>query len=238
MNNPLTKAQITSLSKKEFLADNDTINLYDWLQQALDILDIATLPSQTSNSGKYLTTDGTTTSWGTVTIPAAVTPGGSTTQIQYNNAGAFGGSSKFVFNATPTATSAGLKLATNLATSGAASVVPMLFLDTFAAGASATWGANGTIFGIHSISAIANAIDIQSFGTSFFKIDGQGNSQFGATSGSRVSIKSPLVLNLELTTAPANASATGTAGDIKWDSSYIYICTATNTWKRVAIATW
>jgi len=37
---------------------------------------------------------------------------------------------------------------------------------------------------------------------------------------------------------PASAAASGTAGTVTWDSSYIYICTATNTWKRVAIATW
>lgn len=37
---------------------------------------------------------------------------------------------------------------------------------------------------------------------------------------------------------PASASATGTKGDIVHDENYIYICTATNTWKRVAIATW
>ena len=37
---------------------------------------------------------------------------------------------------------------------------------------------------------------------------------------------------------PASASAAGTAGQIVWDASYIYVCTATNTWKRVAIATW
>lgn len=37
---------------------------------------------------------------------------------------------------------------------------------------------------------------------------------------------------------PASASATGTQGTITWDADYIYICTATNTWKRVAIATW
>jgi hypothetical protein len=37
---------------------------------------------------------------------------------------------------------------------------------------------------------------------------------------------------------PASAAATGTAGTIAWDSSYIYVCTATNTWKRVAISTW
>lgn len=37
---------------------------------------------------------------------------------------------------------------------------------------------------------------------------------------------------------PASASATGTANTITFDASFIYICTATNTWKRVAIATW
>jgi hypothetical protein len=39
-------------------------------------------------------------------------------------------------------------------------------------------------------------------------------------------------------TAPATAAATGTAGDIRYDAGYIYVATATNTWKRAAIATW
>lgn len=41
-----------------------------------------------------------------------------------------------------------------------------------------------------------------------------------------------------LNTAPATAASTGTLGEIRIDANYIYICTATNTWKRVAIATW
>lgn len=41
-----------------------------------------------------------------------------------------------------------------------------------------------------------------------------------------------------LNTAPASASATGTTGEIRIDANFIYVCTATNTWKRVAIATW
>jgi hypothetical protein len=40
------------------------------------------------------------------------------------------------------------------------------------------------------------------------------------------------------TFTPSSASAAGAAGTICWDSSYIYVCVATNTWKRVAIATW
>lgn len=37
---------------------------------------------------------------------------------------------------------------------------------------------------------------------------------------------------------PASAAAAGDKGTICWDASYIYVCTATDTWKRVAIGTW
>lgn len=37
---------------------------------------------------------------------------------------------------------------------------------------------------------------------------------------------------------PASASADGTTGTIQWDANYIYVCVATDTWKRVAISTW
>lgn len=40
------------------------------------------------------------------------------------------------------------------------------------------------------------------------------------------------------TTAPATASATGTAGEIRYDSTYVYVCVANNTWKRAALSTW
>lgn len=41
-----------------------------------------------------------------------------------------------------------------------------------------------------------------------------------------------------LSTAPANAGATGTLGEIRIVSGFIYVCVATNTWQRAAIATW
>ena len=43
---------------------------------------------------------------------------------------------------------------------------------------------------------------------------------------------------VNLGTAPASATSTGAEGDVVWTADYIYVCTATNTWKRVAIATW
>lgn len=40
------------------------------------------------------------------------------------------------------------------------------------------------------------------------------------------------------TRTPASAGATGYRGEICYDSNYIYVCTATDTWKRAALATW
>lgn len=40
-----------------------------------------------------------------------------------------------------------------------------------------------------------------------------------------------------LETAPASASATGVAGDIRFATDAIYVCTATNTWKKAALST-
>ena len=37
---------------------------------------------------------------------------------------------------------------------------------------------------------------------------------------------------------PASASDTGTAGQINYDMNHIYVCVATNTWKRVGISAW
>lgn len=41
-----------------------------------------------------------------------------------------------------------------------------------------------------------------------------------------------------LNTAPASSTATGTTGEIRFTSDYIYVCVATNTWKRTQISTW
>jgi hypothetical protein len=35
-----------------------------------------------------------------------------------------------------------------------------------------------------------------------------------------------------------NSTVSGTTGTIHWDSSHIYVCVATNTWKRADLGTW
>lgn len=53
-------------------------------------------------------------------------------------------------------------------------------------------------------------------------------------SGSSGSFLAPVVM----ADTPSSASDTGMAGQIAYDSDYLYVCVATDTWKRVAIATW
>lgn len=38
--------------------------------------------------------------------------------------------------------------------------------------------------------------------------------------------------------APANSTANGIAGTIRYDASYVYVCVANNTWKRANLTTW
>jgi len=45
-------------------------------------------------------------------------------------------------------------------------------------------------------------------------------------------------LKVTATYTPATSSSTGTTGQISWDSQYVYVCIATNTWKRAALSTW
>lgn len=45
-------------------------------------------------------------------------------------------------------------------------------------------------------------------------------------------------LHITLGAAPASASATGVTGTVIITADFIYVCTATNTWKRTALATW
>ena len=49
---------------------------------------------------------------------------------------------------------------------------------------------------------------------------------------------SPPLAAVALGNAPSTASSAGSAGDIRYDSGYVYVCVATDTWKRAALTTW
>jgi hypothetical protein len=77
-------------------------------------------------------------------------------------------------------------------------------------------------------------------GTERARIDSSGRLLVGTSSDSGGALLQVNGDRVRIATAktPASASDTGVAGEICWDASYVYVCTATNTWKRTAISTW
>jgi hypothetical protein len=72
------------------------------------------------------------------------------------------------------------------------------------------------------------------------RVDSSGRLLVGASADSGGALLQVNGDRIRVATAktPASAADTGTAGEICWDADYIYVCTATNTWKRTAISTW
>jgi len=100
---------------------------------------------------------------------------------------------------------------------------------------------NRTSSAYEDLSFGANDFIVTSGATSeSLRVDSSGRLLVGTSSDSGGALLQVNGDRVRIATAktPASASDTGTTGEICWDASYIYVCTATNTWKRTAIATW
>jgi|VirMetMinimDraft_7_1064189.scaffolds.fasta_scaffold00359_15 hypothetical protein len=84
-----------------------------------------------------------------------------------------------------------------------------------------------------------NAVFLNSVYTTVLKIDAT-EARIGINTPSPTAVLDINADTMRLRTAktPASAGASGTQGDISWDANYVYVCVATDTWKRSAIATW
>jgi hypothetical protein len=91
-----------------------------------------------------------------------------------------------------------------------------------------------------SSSGIYNGLSFYIEGLKKATIDRAGRLLVGTASQAGGSLLQVNDNRIRIATAktPSSASDTGTAGEICWDADYIYVCTATNTWKRTAISTW
>lgn len=69
-------------------------------------------------------------------------------------------------------------------------------------------------------------------------INSSGNVGIGTTSPSGKLDVNDDHVRIRTAKTPANAGAAGDAGDVAWDSNYVYVCVATNTWKRSPLASW
>jgi hypothetical protein len=86
----------------------------------------------------------------------------------------------------------------------------------------------------------ADTVSVETAGSERARIDSSGRLLVGTSSQSGGSLLQVNDNRIRIATAktPASATDTGVAGEICWDANYVYVCTATNTWKRTAISTW
>ncbi len=186
----------------------------------------ATLPLFTSaNAGLVPASGGGTTNFlradGTFAAPPGGTPGGSTTEVQYNNAGAFAGISTLTYDGT-TLTCAGRMR--NSFTS-IASTPAKAFTGTWFTGGSATttkphlliepagttstaWSTSGTGLGVNAASGFAgNLLDLQVAGVSRFRAAATGAVSVSGSENAFLGLS--IVNSSSASTASAGFAVTG-----------------------------
>eukprot|EP01048_Picozoa_sp_COSAG05_P005759 COSAG05_NODE_351_length_10910_cov_25.021645_8_plen_657_part_00 len=94
---------------------------------------------------------------------------------------------------------------------------------------------NATISSRGAYDLTLNTNDGTSSGSITITDGANGNITLAPNGVGAVVFRSPRVSSFD---TPASASAAGVTGSLAYDENYIYVCTATDTWKRVAIATW
>jgi hypothetical protein len=84
----------------------------------------------------------------------------------------------------------------------------------------------------------ANETAMATAGLERLRLDANGYLGLGTTTPTGLLDVNADKVRVRTAKTPASASAAGNAGEICWDASYLYICTATNTWRRAAHGTW
>ena len=88
-----------------------------------------------------------------------------------------------------------------------------------------------------NVGSVANDGNGDSLRSAFVKLNGNFSniSDVGFDAGN---INVMGALTLDATQAPLNSNDSGTMGQIVWDTGHIYVCVASNTWKRANLASW
>lgn len=89
---------------------------------------------------------------------------------------------------------------------------------------SAGWPSGGGT-GTLTFNQTGDACTLKYIGSKWYVISNSGVQVDSATPGSIVSV-------------PSTATSNGIAGQMAYDASYVYVCIATNVWKRAALSTW
>lgn len=103
---------------------------------------------------------------------------------------------------------------------------------------------SGIDFGGYSLVKDWNAIKFEGYGSDYLQFDiGSSANAIVSTSKDAIFMSDKVILSTlsisgNLNPAPSSSTDTGTKGDMRFTEDYIYLCTANNTWKRVALSTW
>jgi hypothetical protein len=102
----------------------------------------------------------------------------------------------------------------------------------FVFGAQATGVNNGSFY-------IADmGTNVGGAGTYRLFIDNTGNFGVGTASPTDLLDVNGNAIRVRTSKTPTSKSATGNQGEVCWDSNYVYVCVATNTWKRALLSSW
>ena len=107
-----------------------------------------------------------------------------------------------------------------------------------AAGAYLRWNYNANLLKVATDKAGADMAFHTGASTEALRIDSAGLVGVGTSTPTEKLDINGDAIRVRTSQTPASAAATGDAGQICWDANYVYVCTATNTWKRSALATW
>ncbi len=207
-------------------------------------------------------TSATAAGWAAESGGGGGSPGGSTNEVQVNNGGSFEGAGGFEYNTDSTSSSQyrHVSIDPTQTFSPQSDWSLSVFGDTNAT--SAIQGAiyaNGTfqVFGdtwllggfgatkhalkffptINNVNYIGLAPPSSVTTSTILTLpdgDGSANQLLNTDGSGNLGWTNPKAL----AGTPASSTASGKAGELQYDSSYLYVCTAVNTWKRVAISSW
>jgi hypothetical protein len=196
---------------------------------------------QTGASGKFLTTNGTITSWSNVFTDSN-----------------FANTVKSTISVTDSGGDGNLSYANGVITYNGPNATEVR--AHFSAGTGVTYAANGQISIGQSVANTANVEFDGITGSNLILLSTSANAVlYTSTTGNVVSSESDFTYNSTTNTlnvgvlvttgaievgslfksaiTTQTGTSTGTPGQICWDADYIYVCTSTNVWKRVLLST-
>ena len=114
-------------------------------------------------------------------------------------------------------------------------------------GTTLLWARNGALTSVNTpISLLGSTaaitadtyIGLNAGGVQGLRITSAGDIGIGTTTPTEKLDVDGNAIRVRDSSTVASATAVGAVGEIRWDASYVYVCVATNTWKRTALTTW